>query len=136
MTRYLLALAPVLAFTTDAAAQLPVLPGQVSGGVVGPPPPLPPPPAYPGPTPTPGPPVITPGAGFYKSNGVLVGADGWYPYDSGYWLLGGTDGFVRSTGHFRMVYPEPPPGVGPGGPTVAPRHPHPLHRLFHHPHHR
>jgi hypothetical protein len=136
MTRPLLALVPVLAAAADAAAQFPILPGQAPGGLVTPPPRLPPPPAVPGPVPTPGPPIITPGLGFYKSGGVHYGADGWLPYDSGYYLLGGTDGFARSTGYFRMEYPEPPPGAfGPqagaagAGPGCAPAHP--LHRLFH-----
>lgn len=116
MTRSLLALVPALALAPAAAAQLPALPG-TSPGLVGPPPPLPPPVAVPGPTPTPGPPVTAPGAGFYKSGGVLVGADGRYPYDTGYYLLGGTDGLARSTGHFTMVYPEPPAGYGAGAPA-------------------
>ncbi|AMV27766.1 hypothetical protein VT84_25415 [Gemmata sp. SH-PL17] len=45
---------------------------------------------------------------FYKSGGLAVGVYGLYPYDSGHWLLGGTDGTTRQSGAFTMVFPEAP----------------------------
>ncbi len=52
---------------------------------------------------------------FYKSGGVAVGVYGYYPFDTGEWLLGGTEGQTRQSGSFTMVYPDlPAPG---------PRHP-------------
>ena len=50
-----------------------------------------------------------PPSGFYKSGGVLVGADGYYPFDTGHYLLGGFDGLTRYSGSFVMV----PPGSFP-----------------------
>lgn len=53
---------------------------------------------------------------FHKSGGVVVGAYGFYPYDTGNWLLGGTEGLTRQSGSFTMV--------GPGvSPTDQCRHP-------------
>ena len=46
--------------------------------------------------------------GFYKSGGVLVGADGYLPFDTGPFLLGGYDGLTRYSGSFVMVPPGPP----------------------------
>lgn len=58
----------------------------------------------PGPTPTPGTPVRNTGvSGYYKSGGVLVGSNGLFPYDSGAYLLGGTDGLARSSGFYMIV---------------------------------
>src|SRR5262249_22856685 len=37
---------------------------------------------------------------FHKSGGVVVGAYGFYPYDTGEWLLGGTAGLTRQSGSF------------------------------------
>jgi hypothetical protein len=54
--------------------------------------------------------IVNPGLGFYKSGGVLVGSQGYYPYDTGAFLLGGTDGLARYTGFFAMVYPSAPGG--------------------------
>lgn len=51
---------------------------------------------------------------FAKSGGLVVGVYGYYPYDSGNWLLGGTDGLTRQSGAFTMVYPEA------GGVVVGP----------------
>lgn len=48
---------------------------------------------------------------FVKSGGVVVGVYGYYPYDTGNWLLGGTDGLTRQSGAFTMVYPESGGGV-------------------------
>ncbi len=100
MKRYLIAAMVSVALSASADAQF---------MEVGPPPLMPSlnPPPVPGPTPAPGPPIATQGGGFYKSGGVFVGANGVYPYDTGLYLLGGTDGFARSTGTFRMV-----PAVG------------------------
>ena len=52
---------------------------------------------------------------FFKSGGIVVGAYGYYPYDSGNWLLGGTQGLTRQTGSFTMIYPSifPPPPPAP-----------------------
>ncbi len=49
----------------------------------------------------------------YRSGGVVVGVYGYYPYDSGDWLLGGTDGLTRQRGAFTMVYSESSGVVGP-----------------------
>jgi hypothetical protein len=46
-----------------------------------------------------------PPSGFYKSGGVLVGADGYFPFDTGHYLLGGFDGLTRYSGTFVMVPP-------------------------------
>ena len=89
------------------------------------------------PAPIPAPIVIPvtsakPPSGFYKSGGVLVGADGYYPFDTGAYLLGGFDGLTRYSGTFYMV--------SPGAATAPPIEPVPLHaappghtrgRLFH-----
>jgi hypothetical protein len=57
---------------------------------------------------------------FHKSTGVVVGAYGYYPYDTGNWLLGGTDGQTRQSGSFTMVGSA----FVPPGPTFGCRHPH------------
>jgi hypothetical protein len=78
-----------------------------------------------------------PPSGYYKSGGVLVGADGYYPFDTGRYLLGGFDGLTRYSGTYYMVAPgaatvplqaappiEPIPiYAAPAGPTRG--------RLFH-----
>jgi hypothetical protein len=96
--------------------------------------PLPPwpsdiPPAGPIPSPVPPTPTYTGPAGpafpYQKSGGLIVGTTGLYPYDSGAWLLGGSDGLTRQSGAFTMVYPngnaEPPasylPAYVPSGRT-------------------
>ena len=57
--------------------------------------------------------------GYYKSGGVFVGGTGTLPFDSGYYLLGGTEGFARVAGSYRMV-PQPGlPGNGIGCPGCA-----------------
>jgi hypothetical protein len=66
--------------------------------------------APPAPGVTPAPIVIPitsakPPAGYYKSGGVLVGADGYYPFDTGKYLLGGFDGLARYSGTYYMVSP-------------------------------
>ncbi len=43
---------------------------------------------------------------YVKSGGVIIGAYGYYPYDTGDWLLGGTDGLTRQSGAFTMVFPN------------------------------
>jgi hypothetical protein len=43
---------------------------------------------------------------FNKTGGVVVGAYGFYPFDTGNWLLGGTDGLTRQSGSFTMVFPS------------------------------
>jgi hypothetical protein len=59
------------------------------------------------------PPGVQPGPAipFHKSTGVVVGAYGLYPYDTGNWLLGGTDGLTRQSGSFTMVFPGTFAGV-------------------------
>jgi hypothetical protein len=47
-----------------------------------------------------------PPSGYYKSGGVLVGADGYYPFDTGNYLLGGFDGLARYSGTYYMVSPD------------------------------
>ena len=49
---------------------------------------------------------VGPAIPVYKSGGVVVGVYGYYPYDSGQWLLGGTDGLTRQSGAFTMVFPD------------------------------
>jgi hypothetical protein len=77
-------------------------------------PPVPPPPAvyhpdvYVPPGAQPGPAIP-----YFKSTGVVVGAYGLYPYDTGDWLLGGTEGLTRQSGSFTMVAP----GVFPAAPS-------------------
>jgi len=63
------------------------------------------------------PPPIGPAIPFHKSGGLVVGMYGLYPYDTGYWLLGDTQGVTRQSGAFTMVYPDvsaAPAGVRPG----------------------
>lgn len=111
MTRPALALALTALLASTSLAQQPVLRGPVVGsspGGFGPPPSVPHQVILPGPTPTPGLPVNTPGQeGFYKSGGILVGNNGHFPYDTGAYLLGGTDGLARSLGFYRMEMPVP-----------------------------
>jgi hypothetical protein len=109
MTRPALALALAALLASTSLAQQPVLQGPVVGsspGGFGPPPSVPHQVILPGPTPTPGPPINTTGSeGFYKSGGILVGRNGYFPYDTGAYLLGGTDGLARSLGFYRMEVP-------------------------------
>ncbi len=91
------------------------------------PPPVPPMPTYSGP---PGPVVV-----FQKSGGTLVGLHGYYPYDTGNYLLG--DGIVsRQAGFFTMVYPGGnfPPAASAEPVEELPIYTPPTrfkHRLFH-----
>jgi hypothetical protein len=71
----------------------------------GPPPAMPSQPVLQGPPPTPGGPVTAFGSGFYRSGGIFIGANGYLPYDTGTYLLAGTDGLARSTGVFMMSQP-------------------------------
>jgi hypothetical protein len=131
MTRYALAAVLVAALGSSAGAQLPMLPGQ--------------PPVYtpaPPPVPTLFPPLqpvhnhphitVMPGAQpgpyipIHKSGGIVVGTYGYYPFDTGDWLLGGTDGLTRQYGAFIMSAPG-----GFGFPAPAARgHFHGKHGLF------
>jgi hypothetical protein len=95
--------------------------------------------------PAPGPiiipiPTVKPPYGYYKSGGVLVGADGYLPFDTGPYLLGGYEGLTRYSGSFVMVPPAPlsaPYGLEPGtvtesAATLYPTGAAPSHwRLFH-----
>jgi hypothetical protein len=99
-----------------------------------PPPPPPPPTAVPVPNPSPVPPAPTyvgppgPAVPFQKSGGTLAGLYGYYPFDTGNYLLG--DGVrSRQAGFFTMVY-----GGGNFPPAQAPAAAYPSpckHRLFH-----
>lgn len=96
MKRCVLAAVLLVAFGTHALAQTPpsvVLPAPTP--MVVPPAPVPPPLSVPN--------------GFIVSGGQLIGGNGSYPFDSGMYLLGGTD-TARVTGYFRMVYPGQPGG--------------------------
>jgi hypothetical protein len=124
MTRFAIAAVLVAALGSTAAAQpTPPAPTQ--------PPPAPPPvpemvpPVVPV-LPVPPPPAVyrpnvyvPPGAApgpaipFHKSTGVVVGAYGFYPYDTGEWLLGGTEGQTRQSGSFTMVHPGVFPAPAP-----------------------
>ena len=119
MKRFAIAAGLVAALGLSAGAQPPIDPNTLRPGVTAPPlPPLAPPVAV-QPTGV-APPVGAPAANvfvppgtppgpaipFYKSGGVVVGVYGYYPYDTGAWLLGGTDGTTRQSGAFTMVYPE------------------------------
>lgn len=124
MTRTLVAAVLVAALAPAAGAQpAPVSPPPVVPEMVVPLPPelpVPPPPAvykpnvYVPPGARPGPAIP-----YHKSGSVVVGAYGFYPYDTGDWLLGGTEGLTRQSGSFTMVSP----GVYPAAKS---RHP-----LFH-----
>jgi hypothetical protein len=94
MTRF--AIAAFLATALDPVAGAQPVPDPVP----------PPPPAfyYPNVYVPPGSPP-GPAIPFHKSGGVVVGAYGYYPYDTGAWLLADTDGLTRQSGSFTMVYP-------------------------------
>lgn len=111
MKRYAIALVLTGVLSSLASAQVPP-------AAFGPPPATPHQALLPGPTPTPGPPIATTGRdGFYKSGGVLVGGNGYFPYDTGAYLLGGTDGLARSMGFYTMVpaAPSNDPSASPVG---------------------
>jgi hypothetical protein len=83
----------------NIAKPIPVTPSDTSTvppGLI--PNPIPLPPTYKG---EPGPAMP-----FYKSGGIIVGSTGYFPYDTGSWLLGGIDGQTRQSGAYTMVYPE------------------------------
>jgi opacity protein-like surface antigen len=119
MRRFLIAAALAAALGPPAAAQ--PVPEMT--------PPIPPPPAvykpnvYVPPGTPPGPAIP-----FHKSTGVVVGAYGLYPYDTGEWLLGGTEGFSRQSGSFTMVYPGLPVGTAVSTPRKHTYLNHPLFR--------
>lgn len=119
MTRFAIPAVLAAALGPAAVAQPPA-PAQ-------PAPPAPPPEVVPVvPAPVPPPPAVyrpnvyvPPGAApgpaipFHKSTGVVVGAYGYYPYDTGDWLLGGTEGLTRQSGSFTMVHPGVFPAPAP-----------------------
>jgi hypothetical protein len=60
----------------------------------------------------------------YKSGGLIFGRDGIYPYDSGEYLLSGTEGLARYRGGFAMELPGdslPAPAVATGKHRLHPR---------------
>lgn len=63
--------------------------------------------------------AVPPPQGFYKSGGVLVGADGYFPFDTGDYLLGGTQGLTRSTGFFYMIPTGSASGASYSGPAIS-----------------
>lgn len=93
--------------------------------------------------PSPGPIVIPitsakPPSGYYRSGGVLVGADSYFPFDTGAYLLGGYDGLTRYYGSFIMVPPGQLNAPTASGPIVENPEPGPMYpaarshgRLFH-----
>jgi len=95
MTRYSIPALLLLSFTMPVGAQ--------------------PYPASPGPMPVGPAPVLggapvtiqvlagKPPVGFFKSGSVLVGENGYYPFDTGAYALGGYDGLTRQYGSFVMV---------------------------------
>ena len=99
MTRFLLAAVLVAALGSAAGAQQPVPAPQPFPPVAVQLPLTPPP--------------LGPAIPFHKSGGLVVGVYGLYPYDTGYWLLGDTQGVTRQSGAFTMVYPD----VVPAAPT-------------------
>jgi hypothetical protein len=151
MKRFVFAALTAAALGAPAPAQpLPVqpLPAQPRTGLgigigIGPPPvprhAVTPPTAVPVPNPPSVPPAPTyvgppgPAIPFQKSGGTLVGLYGYYPYDTGNYLLG--DGVIsRQAGFFTMVYPGgnfPPPASPAADALPAARPPHFKHRLFH-----
>src|SRR5437763_1247902 len=118
MNRYAIAAALAALLGPTADAQMPPPGGTPPGGM--------PAPAAPAASPLPGTLIVdpvqiaNPRLGFYKSGGVLVGSNGYYPYDTGAILLGGTEGLVRFTGYFAMVFPPPPGAPGTFDPSAAP----------------
>ncbi len=105
MKRFALTTVLVAALGSSAGAQPVPVPN---------PDPVPPAPTYTGPA---GPPVA-----IHKSGGTVVGTDGYFPYDSGLWLLAETK-TTRQSGWYTMVYPGG--NVVPTyGPTVAPARGH------------
>lgn len=127
MKRFVLAAVTVAAFGPSAFAQQPApvpvpapAPGQyVPGHYATPPPTL-----VPVPHPDPVPPIPTysgtpgPAIPYAKSGGRVVGLGGYYPYDTGLYLL--ADGAVsRQAGYFTMVLPGGNAQGGDVNPTPA-----------------
>lgn len=109
MKRYAIAAALLAVFGTSALAQpTPSMP-------------LPPPVLPPGPPPPSVrylPPTIPPGPAipYYKSGGVVVGTDGYYPYDTGLYLLADTR-VDRYGGYFTMSFSSSSAGDFSSAPT-------------------
>jgi hypothetical protein len=114
MTRFALAAVLVAALGGAAGAQ-PTPPPNQNPDPIPNPNPVPPLPTYVGP---PG-----PGVPIFKSGGTVVGTEGYFPYDTGNWLLGGVQPATRQSGWYTMVYPGG--GAVPAyGPAVAPARGH------------
>jgi hypothetical protein len=126
MKRFVLATALVVVFGSAAFAQ--PLPNLIPVTM--------PPTAVPVPHPDPVPPIPTyagppgPAIPYFKSGGRVVGTDGYYPYDTGLYLLAGT-AVSRQAGYFTMVFPNGN-AVGNDAPPAASAAPQKKHRLFHH----
>lgn len=118
MKRLLIATAMVAALAATATAQQPA---------TAPPTPMPPATAAPliGAPTSPAAPAIgapvypapaRPALTYTRSGGYVIGADGLYPYHTGEWLLGGTQGLTSYGGHFTMEFPATPDyGYAPRG---------------------
>ena len=109
MTRFLLAAVLVAALGTSVGAQLVSQPTpQPTPAMPEPVQPIPPPPpalyqpdVYIPPGARPGPAIP-----YHKMGGTVAGAYGFYPYDSGDWLLAENFGTTRQSGSFTMMYPS------------------------------
>ena len=118
MRRLVLAVAAAALLGPSALAQLkPSVPVPHPG-------PIPPPPTYAGP---PGPAIP-----IFKSGGLYTGTLGYYTYDTGDWLLGGT-AVSRQAGYFTMVYPGASLAIPASDALPLDSGPYyQKHRLFHH----
>jgi len=125
MTRFVLAAVLAAALGTGAGAQpIPTVQPQPAPVVEVPQLPAVPPPSavyYPNVYVPPGTP-LGPAIPFHKSTGVVVGAYGLYPYDTGDWLLGGNEGLTRQSGSFTMVAPGVFPAPAARGGLFAGKH--------------
>jgi hypothetical protein len=113
MTRFAFAVVIVgLAAARGAAQPAPVAPPPLGAG------------AFPAPPIVIQVPVTKAPFAYYKSGGIFVGADGYYPFDTGPYLLGGFDGLARYSGTYVMVPSVPANGVAqsamPSTPIVEP----------------
>jgi hypothetical protein len=106
-----------------------------------------PPTLTPGPTPPPGSALLPgqwtkdivigvtgskPPSGYYKTGGELVGADGYYPFDTGWYLLGGYEGLARKSGTFYVIPSATAYAAEPAAPVYGPVvYPAYKHGLFH-----
>ena len=62
---------------------------------------------------------VNPPSGYYKSGALIVGADGYLPFDTHGYLLGGYEGLTRYSGSFVMVPPGSQGIANSSGPTLT-----------------